>query len=42
MVFFIINYIHFAISIVYHMSHILGIKPFSIRDQLITKGIINE
>jgi hypothetical protein len=42
LVFFVVNYIHFAVSIVYHMSHILRIKPFSIHDQLVKKGIINE
>lgn len=42
LVFFILNYIHFAVSIVYHMSLILGIRPFSIRPQLLKKNMIDE
>jgi hypothetical protein len=42
LVFFVINYIHFGISIVYHISMILGIKPFSIRAQLLKQGMIDS
>lgn len=42
LIFFIVNYIHFAVSIVYHMSLILGIKPFSIRPQLLKQGVIDS
>lgn len=42
LVFFVVNYLHFVISIIYHMSQILEIKPFSIRKQLLQKGVINE